>query len=94
MNTEELKRFIDADKHVHPVELQWHYPILTKYGYVPITKTGIGFVRRYTYENPVTKRTILVATGASSDYWEDGDDYGYWRALEPHLEKLVTKENQ
>lgn len=80
----------DADKKVHPVEDQWHYPILTKFGFIPLDKTGIGFVRSYRYEHPESKHTIVTTTGYSSDHWSDktAGDSGYWADLEPHLKKL------
>ena len=43
------KRLNEADKVVHPVEKQWHYKYMTKYGYVADTKEGIGFSRSYNY---------------------------------------------
>ena len=86
MTPEELRRFNEANKIVHPVETQWHYPIMTKYGYVPVTLTGIGFVRSYEYTHPETGRSIKVSTGVNADYWEDGGAFGYWRDLEPHLQ--------
>jgi len=84
--------FSDADKKVHSVEDQWHYPIMTKYGYVALDKTGVGFVRSYKYEHPETKRRIIVSTGYSADYWNDKEDeaFGYWTDLEPHLQEVQT----
>lgn len=82
--------FNQANKTIHPVETQWHYPILTKYGFEPIAKEGIGFVRSYTYIHPATQCEIIVTTGASADYWKDttNKEFGYWKALEPHLKQL------
>lgn len=84
--------FAKANQKVHPVEEQWHYPIMTKHGYVPDTKEAVGFVRSYMYTNPATARRIRVTTGANADYWEDQNSAacGYWRDLEPHLEKLTS----
>ena len=93
MNQEELARFNEADKRIHPVETQWHYPIMTKYGFVPVTKTGIGFVRSYKYEHPTTKHVITCNTGYHADYWEDSYNKccPLWKELEPYLERLKTQ---
>ncbi len=83
--------FEQADKKVHPVESQWHYPILTKYGFQPLTKEGVGFVRSYDYEHQSGKK-IRCVTGSSADYWRvlpPGDEMeGYWSGLEPYLKSL------
>ena len=91
--------FDNANKKVHPVEKQWHYPIMTDHGYVADTKEGIGFVRTYHYTNPTTKHKMSVTTGARADYWTDGGKQGYWGDLDPHLvakgaDKDVVKESQ
>lgn len=90
MNKEELDRFNEADKVVHTVETQWHYPIMTKAGFEPVTKTGIGFSRSYTYVHPLGYK-IRVTTGISADYFNDETTkigkFGYWGELEPHLKK-------
>jgi hypothetical protein len=80
----------EADKKVHPVETQWHHPIMTKYGYVPDTKEAVGFVRSYTYTHPGTGHSVIATTGYSADYWNDmaSKKSGYWRELEPHLLSL------
>lgn len=94
MNTAEQTAFEKANQAVHPVEKQWHYPIMTKHGYVPDTKEGIGFVRAYHYTHPETKHTMKVVTGASADYWEDNahaNGFGYWADLDPHLTKLAAQ---
>ena len=82
--------FEEADKVVHPVNQQWHYPILTKFGYVPVTKEAPGFVRSYMYTHPDTGRRFRLTTGTNADYWTDmhSEACGYWSDLEPHL-KLV-----
>jgi len=82
----------DAGAKVHPVESQWHYEILTKYGYVAKTKEAVGLVRSYDYSHPAGGH-IRVTTGISSDYWYDkvNDKQGYWSDLEPHLRKLKEK---
>ena len=80
--------FEEANKTEHPVEKQWHYPILTKHGFVAVTKVGTGFVRTYTYEHP-DGRAIQCNTGVSSDYWTDlgTKEFGYWAALEKHISR-------
>lgn len=75
---------IPGDTKVHPVESQWHYDILTRYGYVAKTKEAVGFVRSYDYEH-ADGRKITVTTGSSSDYWRAKDKQGYWSELEPYL---------
>jgi len=85
---EDDERFDKADKAIHKVEDEWHYPILKKYGFEPKTKTGVGFVRKYIYVHPKTEHEIELSTGINADYWTDGEDRGYWNDLEPHLKKL------
>lgn len=82
-----------ADKHVHPVETQWHYPILTKYGYKANTKEGIGLSRSYTYQHPI-QPPVKVTTGINGDYWESEDrgKYSYWwSGLELYLKNKFDK---
>jgi hypothetical protein len=90
-----MMNFEEANKVVHPVESQWHYPILTAHGYIAQTAQGVGFVRSYRYIHPTTNRTILCVTGSSSDYWEDEltNDRGYWSALNPHLIKIEQSQS-
>jgi len=80
-----------ANKVVHKVEDQWHYDTMTKYGFVPLDKTGTGLVRRYRYVHPDTNHSIEVSTGYSADHWTDKTTgaHGYWSALEPHLQKIT-----
>lgn len=87
--------FEAANKVVHLVEDQWHYPIMTKHGYVADTKEGIGFVRSYNYTHPTTKHSVTVTTGCNSDYWKDNESGkgGFWGSLEPHLEALTSFED-
>ncbi len=89
MNEAEQIAFEQANQKVHPVEAQWHFPILTKYGYTPITPQQTGFVRTYVYER--AGHQIVCTTGSRADYWRDdtNKDGGYWASLEPHLKKLV-----
>lgn len=66
------------------VETQWHYEILTKFGYRPVTSEVFGLVRSYTYEKGLSR--IVVTTGASNDYWQSNTGrYGLWNELENFL---------
>lgn len=89
MNTEELERFNEANKTVHPVTTQWHYPIMIAAGFETKTPSGVGFSRSYTYEHP-SGRVIVVTTGVNADYWNDQTTgkFGYWSALEPHVKSM------
>lgn len=80
----------EIDNVIHPVENQWHYHIMMVYGYVPLTKQGIGLVRSYAYEHPTTKHQIIITTGSSSDYWADktNNTQGYWAELTNHLASI------
>lgn len=77
---------------IHPVEKQWHYAILTHYGFVPKTKEAVGWVRSYDYYHPATGHEIRMTTGAHADYWrvEGYVNTGkcYWADLEPYLKTL------
>ena len=77
--------FYEANETVHPVHTQWHYPIIIKYGFVPITQTAKGFVRSYDYVNAGV--TITMVTGVYADYWRADGAGGYWAELEPYLKK-------
>ncbi len=83
-----MTTFAEANKTIHPVETQWHYPILMQYGFEAKTKEAIGFVRSYKYVHPESKETIICTTGASADYWETNEIYGnstFWSDLDPYL---------
>lgn len=84
--------FADGDKKVHKVESEWHYPILKKYGFIPVDKTGIGFVRNYIYKHPKLDNKIKCSTGINAEHWMDlkTNDYGYWSSLETHLKKITS----
>jgi hypothetical protein len=83
-----MSTFEEANKTVHRVEDEWHYPIVTAGGFVPETKEGVGFVRSYTYRHP-SGVTVTCNTGYSSDYWRSsGGDYGYWGSLESFVNKI------
>ena len=85
--------FEKANEKVHLVEDQWHYKYMIKYGFVPVTKTGVGFVRSYIYERPDGEK-ITCTTGYSADYWSvtegtpSTQKKNYWANLEPHLKTL------
>ena len=81
--------FEEGNKKVHPVETQWHYPVMTKHGFEPVTKEGVGFVRSYVYEHPTTGQKIKVTTGYNIDHWEDVKTKkgGLWNDLESYLQK-------
>lgn len=83
------QKFEDANKKIHPVESQWHYPIMTKYGFVPNTKQAVGFVRTYEYQH-ANGNKIHVTTGMQSDYWshQASKKLGFWNELESYLKKL------
>lgn len=87
MNDETRKAFNKANEVMHPIETQWHYPIMIEHGYKSETPPQKGFVRSYQYEHPETGRVIDVTTGSSADYWNDrtSGEFGYWSDLEPHL---------
>ena len=84
-----MKSFDEANKIVHPVETQWHYSIMTEFGYESQTPSGVGFARTYIYKHPITKREFSLTTGCNGDYWADlsGKGYGYQRSLKEYLEK-------
>jgi hypothetical protein len=83
-----MKTFEEANQVVHKVEDEWHYPILTKHGFEPVDKTGVGFVRQFLYKKG--GHTIKMNTGVHCDYWADltVTGGGYWASLEPHLKTL------
>ena len=88
-----MSEFDNANQVIHKVEDQWHYATMTKYGFVPLDETGIGFVRNYVYEHQTTKYQIRLVTGASADYFTDitnriESKARYHGDLEPHLKKL------
>jgi hypothetical protein len=72
--------FSEANKVVHKVETQWHYPIMMEKGFTAITKEQTGFVRNYLYVKGDHEVTCI--TGASSDRWSDNKgNGGYWSSL-------------
>jgi hypothetical protein len=92
MNPQEQQAFAKANETIHPVEKQWHYPILSGAGYEALTKEGVGFVRTYEYFNEATGSRIYCTTGSNADYWKDTvhPNGGYWSALAPHVAKLAV----
>lgn len=86
--------FEEADKKVHPVESQWHYETMTRYGFIPETKEAVGFVRSYIYKH-TDGHEFEVTTGFSRDYWvhksaKHKGVQGLWRELEPYLKTLTA----
>jgi hypothetical protein len=80
--------FEEANKAIHKVEDQWHHPILTRYGFTPLTKEATGFVRSYKYMHP-SGIVVQCTTGSSSDYWAASTGgRGYWSDLEPFLKQV------
>ena len=72
MDAAEQARFEEANRIVHRVEDEWHYPILTRHGYVPQQSSQVGFVRFYDYTGP-DGHTIVAGTGYHQDYWNTPD---------------------
>ena len=87
--------FDTANQTVHQVQAQWHFPIMTKFGYHPENTTAVGFVRVYKYVHPVTGHAFSLHTGASADYWLDlttpNTGNNYWGDLVPYLTALEQK---
>ena len=86
----------EANKIVHPVTSEWHYPILTKLGFKSLTDSGIGLVRRYQYNHQsFPSKKVVYSVGVNADYWQLIDDkngeekYGYWSTLESSLLELI-----
>lgn len=93
MDQDEITRFNEANKAVHPVETEWHYKIMTKYGFIADTKEGIGFVRGYEYHHQTTGHKIRVCTGVNADYFTNHEQEvypNYWANLEPHLKQITS----
>lgn len=78
--------FNKANSTIHPVERQWHYPLMVRFGFKPITKEATGFVRSYEYVNNIDRK-IVLNTGFNFDYWKDemSNMGGYWSDLENYL---------
>lgn len=77
-----------ADQIIHPVETQWHYPVMKEAGFEPVQTEAKGLVRSYEYRKG--DHVIVCTTGYSADHWEDKTNkaYGYWRALKHHVTSL------
>ena len=93
MKKEELKRFNEVNQHIHKVEDHWSYKTMIKFGFTPINKEGIGFVRSFTYIKDDHK--ITCTTGYSSDHWKNEitGNSGYHGSLFSHVQNL-TSQNQ
>jgi len=81
--------FNKANEKMHDLERQWHYPILTKYGFTSASGAQKGFVRSYNYTH-LQGHTIRAITGSHSDRWVNYDTgaSGFWSSLEAHLKTL------
>ena len=86
----------DANKIVHPVTSEWHYPILIKLGFKPLTNSDIGLVRRYQYNHPLfPSKRVVYSIGVNADYWQlidekNGEEkFGYWSTLESSVLELI-----
>lgn len=100
MTNEEREAFEKANEAWHPVEKEWHYPILIKYGFKPLTETAQGFVRKYEWVND-KGRKITYHIGVNASYWTDSETFWddrklslkshYWPALEPFLKSITTE---
>lgn len=75
--------FQSANSISHPVEKEFHYKLLTKYGFVCNDPAPIGFVRQYKYKKE--NREIKVCIGASADYYEGFCGFGFMSGLEGEL---------
>ena len=74
--------FQAANQTIHAVETQWHYSILTRYGFRAETPSAQGFVRSYTYTHP-SGASVMCVTGSNADYWRAGcGAQGFWTSLE------------
>lgn len=74
----------EANKVIHPVETEWHYPTMMKYGFEAVTKSGTGLVRSYYYRKD--NHLVRVTTGFNSDHWSDNrGGQGLWGDLEHNL---------
>jgi hypothetical protein len=83
-----MSDFIKANEKVHKVEDQWHFPVLTKYGYISETKERVGFVRSYVYVSE-KGNTVTCTTGVNCDYWKSSNgERGYHSSLELYLKRI------
>ncbi len=81
-----MSAFDEANKVVHSVTTQWHYPILINAGFVAETKEAVGFVRSYVYRH-ADGRVVTCTTGYSADYWRAADKcMGYHSTLKNYCD--------
>lgn len=78
-----VKDFAAANEIMHPVQDEYHYKLLTKYGFVCNTPPQKGFVRQYLYTKDET--SIIVCIGASADYFDGALGFDYMSHLEEAL---------
>ena len=92
MTGKECKDFIKANQTVHKVEDHWSYEDLIKFGFRPVNKTAMGFVRTYKYVNK-DGAEIEATTGSSGDYWRDNTHGGggWWSSMLSHLRENYSK---
>jgi len=77
-----------ANEVICPVETQWHYPIMIKYGFSSTTPPQKGLVRGYLYTDNKGNE-FNVNTGVNADYWQHKTGgHGYWGSLEKYLKTL------
>jgi hypothetical protein len=78
---------------IHPVDTQWHFPIMTRAGFVPVTREAKGLVRRYEYTRG--DHVVVVCTGLNMDYFVDMTlkKERIWSELEKHLKTLSTEKS-
>ena len=69
--TKEQSDFEKANQKVHKVEDHWSFEHMTKHGWIPQNKEGVGFVRNFVYHHPILPNEIFCATGfvAGSLQW-------------------------
>lgn len=82
-----ITNFTEAEKEVHRVEDEWHFPVLTLFNFQPIEKQTVGRIRVYHYKNE-TQNIIKAAFSYGAFYWKDKEKYAGGvdlRSLEEHL---------
>jgi len=79
---------------VHSVESQWHYTIMTKYGYKTEVRERKGLVRSYNYSSSNDCKDITCSTGVNGDHWFTRSECGGWAGgyageLEDYLRSIT-----
>lgn len=90
---ERIGKLESVDDKEHPIEKEWHYPVLTAHGFTSADKVKKGMVRSYKYtSSEYPDHVITMTTGANSDHWEDkGNASGIGSSIKQHLFKLTGK---